>query len=80
MVQPLDISISESHDIFDWDESEVRDLVRTTPLRYDDDGLPVGLQIVAPPQREDRLLSFAAAFEAGHDFAARVPFDPIVRH
>lgn len=45
MVQPLDISLSESHDIFDWDESEVRDLVRTTPLRYDDDGLPVGYEL-----------------------------------
>lgn len=45
MVQPLDISFSESHDIFDWDESEVRDLVRTMPLRYDDDGLPVGYEL-----------------------------------
>jgi len=45
MVQPLDISLSESHDIFDWDESEVRDLVRTMPLRYDDDGLPVGYEL-----------------------------------
>ena len=52
----------------------------SVPCGFTDDGLPVGLQIVAPPQREDRLLSFAAAFEAGHDFAARVPFDPIVRH
>ena len=34
----------ESLDIFDWDESEVRDLIRTTPLRYDEDGNPVGYE------------------------------------
>ena len=50
------------------------------PCGFTAEGLPVGLQIVAPPQREDRLLSVAAAFEADHDFAARVPMDPIVRH
>jgi hypothetical protein len=37
-----DIPHCEDLDIFDWDESEVRDLIRTTPLRFDDDGNPVG--------------------------------------
>ena len=26
----------------DWDAHEVRDLVQTTPIRFDDDGVPVG--------------------------------------
>lgn len=56
MVPPLDISLSESHDIFDWDESEVRDLVRTTPLRYDDDGLPVGYEL-------EQLFGLEAAYD-----------------
>lgn len=50
------------------------------PCGFTQDGLPVGLQLVAPPRREDLLLAYAAAFEADHDFAARVPMDPVVRH
>jgi hypothetical protein len=44
MTHPLDIPLYESLDAFDWDENEVRDLVRTTPLRFDDDGIPVGYE------------------------------------
>lgn len=44
MTHPLDIPLCESLDQFDWDESEVRDLIRTTPLRYDEDGTPVGYE------------------------------------
>lgn len=40
MTHPLDTALCESPDLFDWDESEVRDLVRTTPLRFDQDGQP----------------------------------------
>lgn len=40
MTHPLDIPLHESLDLFDWDESEVRDLVRTTPLHFDQDGQP----------------------------------------
>jgi hypothetical protein len=29
---------------FPWDPEEVRDLITTTPLRFNDDGLPVGYQ------------------------------------
>ena len=42
MTYPLDIPLCESLDQFAWDESEVRDLIQTTPLRFDDDGFPVG--------------------------------------
>ena len=40
MTHPFDIPLHESLDLFDWDESEVRDLVRTTPLHFDQDGQP----------------------------------------
>ncbi|MBL4906504.1 MAG: hypothetical protein JKX94_03555, partial [Sneathiella sp.] len=39
-------------------------------------GLPVGLQIMAPPHREDLVLKAAAAFEKRHDYSTRVPVDP----
>jgi hypothetical protein len=37
------ISICEP-EAFPWDPEEVRDLITTTPLRFDDDGLPAGYQ------------------------------------
>jgi hypothetical protein len=44
MSHPLDFPLCESFDAFDWDPNEVRDLVRTTPLRFDEDGLPTGYE------------------------------------
>ncbi|RMF93735.1 MAG: amidase [Nitrospinota bacterium] len=46
------------------------------PCGFTRDGLPVGLQLVAPPRGEAALLSAAALFEAAHDFARQVPLDP----
>ncbi|GLQ05258.1 amidase [Sneathiella chinensis] len=51
--------------------------VISVPCGFTRSGLPVGLQIMAPPHREDRVLQAAHAFEQAHDFAARVPVDPI---
>ena len=45
MTHPLDIPLSEDLDQFGWDPSEVRDLIQTTPLRFDNDGLPVGYEM-----------------------------------
>jgi len=42
MTQPIDIPLCEDLDQFAWHTDEIRDLIRTTPLRFDDDGLPVG--------------------------------------
>jgi hypothetical protein len=42
MPHPFDIPLCEPLDDFGWDDSDIRDLIRTTPLRFDDDGLPVG--------------------------------------
>lgn len=41
MTHSLDLPFCES---FDWDESEVRDLVCTTPLRFDEHGQPTGYE------------------------------------
>ncbi len=46
------------------------------PCGFTAEGLPVGLQVVAPPRSEARLLSAAAAFEATQPFAAMAPLDP----
>ena len=42
MIHPIDIPLTEDLDQFAWDASEIRDLVQTTPLRFDDSGIPVG--------------------------------------
>jgi hypothetical protein len=33
-----DIPLCESFDQFAWEPSEIRDLIRTNPLSFDDDG------------------------------------------
>ena len=44
MNQYTDIPLCESLDEFGWDPNEVRDLIQTTPLRFGDDGQPVGYE------------------------------------
>ncbi len=46
------------------------------PIGFTDDGLPAGLQIIAPPFAEARLLSWAARLESLLGLASRVPLDP----
>ncbi len=43
-------------------------------------GLPVGLQLVAPPREDAALLAAARHLEGVLGLADRVPFDPIIRH
>ncbi len=50
--------------------------VISIPCGFTKSGLPVGLQIMGPNAREDRVLQAAYAFERDHDFAARLPIDP----
>lgn len=50
------------------------------PCGFTHEGLPVGLQLVAPFRGEAGLLSAAAAMEASFDVARRVPIDPVVAH
>ncbi len=40
MTHTLELPLCEFLD--DFDPQEVRDLVRTAPLRFDDDGFPIG--------------------------------------
>ena len=44
MTHSLETPFVEFLDEFAWDPQEVRDLVQTTPLRFDEDGLPVGYE------------------------------------
>jgi amidase len=50
------------------------------PCGFNRDGLPVGLQLVAPPRGEARLLAAAKQLEDMLGIADRVPIDPSVRH
>ena len=43
------------------------------PLYWNDDGLPIGVQLVAAYGREDVLLRVAGQLEAAHPWAARHP-------
>ena len=43
------------------------------PCGFTRDGLPVGLQIVGKPRGEAAVLRGAAAFEAAHPWAHRIP-------
>lgn len=45
----------------------------TVPCGFDDAGLPIGLQIVAPWHEENRLLRAAAAFEAARPWSQTWP-------
>ena len=46
----------------------------SVPCGFDDQGLPVGLQIVGPPHRDDLVLRAARAYELAHPF--RLPSWP----
>ena len=43
------------------------------PLWWSEDGLPIGVQFVAPFGREDLLIRLASELEAAHPWAGRVP-------
>ncbi len=46
------------------------------PCGFTADGLPIGLQLVAPPRKEGRLLAYAAALEGLLDLKTGDPIDP----
>jgi hypothetical protein len=58
MHHPIDIPLCESLDEFGWDPEEVRDLIRTTPLRFDDDGIPAAYEA-------EQLFGLEAAYLGG---------------
>ncbi|MDE0309235.1 MAG: amidase family protein [Acidiferrobacterales bacterium] len=50
------------------------------PAGFTDSGLPVGIQITAPPRGEPSLLSAGYLLEQETTIAQLLPIDPIVRH
>jgi len=48
----------------------------STPAGFTDDGLPVGLQIIAPPQAESKLLATSAVLEEIIDLPHKTPIFP----
>jgi amidase len=48
------------------------------PCGFTRAGLPVGLQMIAPPRGEAALLSAAALIEKNLDIANLVPIDPVM--
>jgi amidase len=50
------------------------------PCGFTKDGLPIGLQIVAPFHGEAALLSAAAAIEADLTLPRKTPIDPVIAH
>ena len=49
----------------------------SVPCGFSGDGLPIGLQLVGPMQREDLVLRAAHAYQQGTDHHLRRPPDPI---
>ena len=60
MNQHHDIPLCEAFDD-SWDPQEIRDLIQTTPLCFDDDGLPVGYEA-------QQLFGLEAAYVTGRSF------------
>ena len=46
----------------------------TIPIGFSKDHLPIGVQIIAPPFQEEKILSFGYAYECSNDSTAK--FDP----
>ena len=44
----------------------------SVPAGFDSDGMPIGLQILAPQMREGRLFNFAYQFEQANDFYMQI--------
>ncbi len=43
------------------------------PVGFDEQGLPIGMQLMAPPFQEDRLLQVAHAYQLTTDWHTRIP-------
>jgi amidase len=68
---PLDVDAARGAFTMPWDFTGQPAI--SLPLHWNADGLPVGVQLVAPAWREDLLVRVAAQLEAAHPWADRVP-------
>jgi amidase len=76
-----DIEGTPMRDYLDWMQSCARITVTgcpalSLPAGFSRDGLPIGMQIVAPIRAEARLLAVAKAIEAATGYAQRLPPEP----
>jgi amidase len=53
--------------------------ILSLPCGYTADGLPIGLQVMAPMRAEAELFAYGAYLEQLFGIAARVPIDPVIR-
>lgn len=75
---PTDIDGTPMRDYLEWMQSCARLTVTSCPALslpagFSDEGLPIGMQIVAPVRAEARLLAFAKSVEAATHHAATLP-------
>ena len=75
---PTEIDGVPMKDYLGWMQSCARLTVASCPALslpagFSDDGLPIGMQIVAPVRQEARLLAFAKSVEAATQHAATLP-------
>ena len=75
---PTEIDGMPMKDYLEWMQSCARLTVASCPALslpagFSDDGLPIGMQIVAPVRPEARLLAFAKSVEAATQHAATLP-------
>ena len=78
---PTEIDGVAMRDYLDWMQSCARITVTccpalSLPAGFSNDGLPIGMQIVAPVRAERRLLGFAKTVEAATGYAATPPRSP----
>ena len=44
----------------------------SVPAGFDSDGMPIGLQVLAPQMKEADLFNFSYKFEQAHDFYKQI--------
>jgi aspartyl-tRNA(Asn)/glutamyl-tRNA(Gln) amidotransferase subunit A len=69
--QPVDAHLGWSP--FSWPGNLAGLPAATIPCGFDRDGLPIGLQVIAPWLEEQRIFRLAAAFEAALPDSGRWP-------
>ncbi len=67
----LDVSAPRGTFTMPWDFTGQPAI--SLPLHWNDDGLPIGVQLVAPAWREDLLIRVASQLEAAQPWADRRP-------
>lgn len=88
-VAPFDIKLRGGRDVDDWAGSNpprwfhqcwgtvpLSNPIAAIPAGFTKDGLPVGVQVIAPQRREDLALSYAKCLEDALGLPTALPVDP----